>query len=299
MAGAARYDMLAVDLDGTLLSSERRVSRANAEALAEARRAGMTVTVCTGRGLVECEEVLRSIEQAEPVVVAGGSMLACPVTRGTLHRFPLEPEMVARATDRLLSHGHAVMVLKDPAAAGYDYLVVVGEKGHTVDPVTRWWFEQMPVKVRYAARIEEDEHPEHSVRLGVCGLSGMLAEIAGDLSESFGEQAVMHHFPAVVGAHLAGTLPAGQRVHILEVFAAQATKWSAIQWLAEGRGVDPARIAAIGDEINDLPMIRGAGLGVAMGNAVEPIRAAASRHTRSNDDDGVAWAVRRILDGEW
>lgn len=291
--------MLAVDLDGTLLSSDRQVSPANAKALAEARRAGLTVTVCTGRGLVECEAVLRSIEQAEPVVVAGGSMLACPVTRDTLHRFPLDPEMVARATDRLLSHGHAVMVLKDPAAAGYDYLVVVGEKGHAVDPVTRWWFEQMPVKVRYVARLEEDEHPEHSVRLGVCGLSGMLAEMAGDLTESFGEQAVMHHFPAVVGAHHAGALPPGQRVHILEVFAARASKWSAIQWLAERRGIDLARIAAIGDEINDLPMIRGAGLGVAMGNAVEPIRAAAARHTRNNDEDGVAWAVQRILNGEW
>ena len=69
--------------------------------------------------------------------------------------------------------------------------------------------------------------------------------------------------------------------------------------MARRRGVPTSRIAAIGDEINDVGMVRGAGLGVAMENAVPSVSGAATKHTRSNDDDGVAFAIERILSGRW
>src|ERR1044071_9574574 len=156
-----RYDLLALDLDGTLHDPKCRVSKRNVRAVGEARRAGMKVVVCTGRGLAECASSLAAIDQVAPVGVAGGYIVACPVRRHTLHRFALDPALVAAATRRLLSHRHPVMVLKDPVHAGYDYLMVVGEENHALDPVTLWWFESMKVKVRYAATIEEDDHPEH------------------------------------------------------------------------------------------------------------------------------------------
>lgn len=293
------YDLLAIDLDGTLLDSRGRVSPANAEAIREARRAGLRVVVCTGRGLVECVHCLEAIEQRDPVAVAGGSILACPQQRRTLHRFALEPELVARATRRLLTHRHPVMVLKDPSEAGYDYLMVVGEERYALDPVTVWWLEQLRVEHRFAARIEEDPHPEHSVRLGVCGLSSTVEEITADLRESFGADATMHHFPAVLGPEHASRLPPGESLHILEVFARDASKWQAIQWLAARDGIPAGRIAAIGDQINDLPMIAAAGLGIAMGNAVPAVQAAARRQTRTNDQDGVAYAIQRLIQGEW
>jgi 5-amino-6-(5-phospho-D-ribitylamino)uracil phosphatase len=295
----SRYDLLAIDLDGTLLNSSRSVSRRNLEAVHAARAAGMKVAVCTGRGLVECEAILREIEQLDPVVVAGGSIMACPRERRTLNRFSLDPELVHGAVERLLSHNHPVMVLKDPAEAGYDYLMVVGEKQLALDPVTTWWLRTMNVKHRFCSHTSEDEHPEHTVRLGVCALSGAVGEIESDLRASFGDRAVMHHFAAVVAPEHATHLPTGERLHILEVFDRRASKWSAVQWLAARDGIPADRICAIGDEINDLPMIAGAGLGIAMGNAVESIRSVAQRHTLSNDDDGVAHAIEQVLTGTW
>lgn len=294
-----RYDLLALDLDGTLLDPSCRVSPRSVHAIRDARAAGMKVVVCTGRGLVECADALAAIEQEDPVGVAGGSIVACPVRRDTLHRFALEPALVAAATRRLLSHRHPVMVLKDPVKAGYDYLMVVGEENHALDPVTLWWFEQMKVSVRYAATIDEDEHPEHTVRLGVCGLSSTLAEMKRDMTETFGDRATMHAFAAVVAPEHASRLPSGEKLHILEVFAREASKWSAVKWIAGAAGVPLTRVCAIGDEINDVPMIAGAGLGIAMGNAVESVKAAAGRHTLRNDEDGVAHAIERVLDGEW
>ena len=294
-----RYDMLALDLDGTLVNSRGEVSAANAAAVRRARGVGMKVAVCTGRGLAECRHLLHAVEQTEPVAVAGGSIIACPVERRTIHRFALERDLVERAVSRLLTHNHPVMVLKDPAHAGYDYLMVVGEQRLALDPVTVWWLERMNVPHRFAATLAEDEHPEHTVRLGVCGLSGALTQIIADLEGAFGEHATMHHFPAVIGAEHEARIPPGEKLHILEVFDKQASKWSAIRWMAAAEGIAEERICAIGDEINDLPMIRGAGLGIAMGNAVPSVKAAAGRETLGHDADGVAYAVGKVLEGAW
>lgn len=294
-----RYSMLALDLDGTLLNTAGLVSRENIDAVGRARAAGLDVTICTGRGLVECRPALEAIGQSGPVVVAGGSIVACPRTSKTLHRFSIDRGMVERTVRTLLDHGHAALILKDPIEAGYDYLVVNGDDEHPLDPVTQWWFETMDVKVRYARRLDEDEHPEHTVRVGACGLSGGLGKMKDELLEEFGERVMIHSFPCVVAPHMARVAADGQTLHILEVFDQNATKWSAISYLAREAGVEPSRIAAIGDEVNDVPMLRGAGLGVAMGNAVPAVREVAGRHTLRNDEHGVAHAIDRILAGEW
>jgi len=299
MLVAVRYALLAIDLDGTLLDSRGRVSERNRAAVLAARDAGARVIVCTGRGLAECRHVLDAIGQRDPVVVAGGSIIADPASGRTLHRFSVPESLVERAVHRLIEHKHPALVLKDPGEAGYDYLVVHGEAEHPLDPVTRWWFDSMNVRVRYARRLDEDEHPEHTVRVGACGLSGTLASIKADLAGLTGDDAHIHHFPAVVAPHHVKQTDDGQVLHILELFNPTANKWSAISRLASGWEITPSQIAAIGDEINDVSMIRGAGLGVAMGNAVPPVRDAATRHTTRNDEDGVADAIGHMLRGTW
>jgi hypothetical protein len=294
-----RYRLLALDLDGTLLSPRGGVSEANRRAVRAAREAGIRVVPCTGRGLAECRRYLTDIEQADPVIVAGGSIIADPPTGRTIHRFPVRLDLVHRAVHRLIEHRHPALVLKDPAEAGYDYLVVHGPERLPLDPVTEWWFAEMHVRVKYATHIRDDAHPEHTVRVGACGLSSVLSSLSRDLLEAAGGGAHVHSFPAVVAPEHASRLPSGESLHVLELFDASANKWAGIRHLAERWGIAPVEIAAIGDEINDVSMIRGAGLGIAMGNAVPAVREAASRHTAANDADGVAVAIDRILAGEW
>ncbi|MBK7403841.1 MAG: ribosomal RNA small subunit methyltransferase A [Phycisphaerales bacterium] len=107
----------------------------------------------------------------------------------------------------------------------------------------------------------------------------------------------VHNFPAVVAPDDATHWAGGAVAHILECFDARADKWNAVRRLAAERGIEPARIVAIGDQVNDVSMIRGAGLGVAMGNAIEPVREAAAHVTRSNAEDGVAHAIGMVLAG--
>jgi hydroxymethylpyrimidine pyrophosphatase-like HAD family hydrolase len=85
------------------------------------------------------------------------------------------------------------------------------------------------------------------------------------------------------------------RGHILEFLAPGSGKWSALRALAEQLGIAPHEIAAIGDDSNDVEMIREAGLGIAMGNAVPEARDAADWVVRSNAEGGAVEAIRRLL----
>src|SRR5438105_2273140 len=126
-----RYDLIAIDLDGTLLCPRGQVSEANIRAIERSKKAGVRVTVCTGRGFNECKHLTARIGQTEPVVVAGGAMLADPHTGRTIHTFPMRHALVRRLVETLTRHGHAALVLKDPCAVqasglepGHDYLIV-------------------------------------------------------------------------------------------------------------------------------------------------------------------------------
>ncbi|MDX9910415.1 MAG: HAD hydrolase family protein [Phycisphaerales bacterium] len=296
---ARSYDLIAIDLDGTLLPPGGKIGARTRGAIDRAREAGYVVTICTGRGLLESMDALSQIEQRDPVVVAGGSMVACPVTRRTLARTPVDPEIVGASVERFLAHGHAALVFKDSSDTAYDYLVVTGEPQRALDPVTLWWFAKMCVRVRFVERLDQDEHPGHTLRVGACGVGGRLRSAMIEVKEKLGPRAMIHQFPAVSAPEHLSKLPQGESLHIVEVFDARATKWTALQHVLSERGIDASRVVAIGDEINDLDMITHAGLGVAMGNAIPTIKDAAKRHAPANHDEGVAYAIERVLDGQW
>lgn len=293
-----RYDLLAVDLDGTLLNSRGGVSAATVEAVARARGAGLHVTVCTGRGLEECSGILYSIGQRDPVVVTGGAQVADPVTGRTLHRVPMRPGVASKAVRRILADGHAALVRKDGDSAGVDYLVVSERGADGLDPATRWWFGVFGIRVGYVARLEDDPHPEHTIRVGVVATGRDVARLHDDLSTALDGEAVLHRLQGLPVPEGILDDPATS-ITIIEAFDVRATKWDGVRRIADGLGVARERIAAIGDQENDLSMLRGAGLGIAMANAVPEVKAVAGRHTLGCDEDGVAHAIDRILAGEW
>ena len=106
---------------------------------------------------------------------------------------------------------------------------------------------------------------------------------------------------ALAGAQLERHYPDDLYVHVLrspryagymcEIAPAGVTKWSGIKLLAHDWGIADEEICAVGDDVNDIPMIRAAGLGVAMGNAQDEVKAAADRICPGHDDDGLAEVV--------
>ena len=87
------------------------------------------------------------------------------------------------------------------------------------------------------------------------------------------------------------------RGFMCEIAPEGATKWSGVKHVAEMWGIAAADICAVGDDVNDIPMIEGAGLGIAMGNAVPEVKAAADRIAPCHDDDGLVHVVEWLLEG--
>ena len=86
------------------------------------------------------------------------------------------------------------------------------------------------------------------------------------------------------------------RGYMCEIAPEGVTKWAGICRLADEWGIQPAEICAVGDDVNDVPMVVGAGLGVAMGNAVEELKAVADRIAPGHDDEGLASVVEWVLE---
>lgn len=290
---ACAYRLLALDLDGTLLNRKGAVSPQNVEAVRRARRAGVTVMICTARGLVEARSAVDAIGQTDPMIVAGGAMCVDPKNGRALYREPIDPTLVADVSSLLISLGHRVLLLKDSEAAGYDYLAVGDAPYHAA---TSWWFDELGIRVREVRHPDDDPHPEHSIRLGIVTTPDEMYATAARIRERCGDRALVQHFPAVSGDTDGGP---DVTIEILEVFDPAVNKWNGIAWIAEQWGIAVEETAAIGDEINDLEMIRRAGLGIAMENAADAVRAVADQVTLDHDEHGVAYAIHQMLSGAW
>jgi hydroxymethylpyrimidine pyrophosphatase-like HAD family hydrolase len=82
-----------------------------------------------------------------------------------------------------------------------------------------------------------------------------------------------------------------------EIAPAGVTKWSGVAAIAAAAGILPEQVCAVGDDVNDLPMIRAAGLGIAMGNALPEVQAAADLVVSSHDNGGIG-DVAELLVGQ-
>lgn len=295
---SARYDLLAIDLDGTLLDPHGRLPKASIEAVARARDAGLHIVVCTGRGFGESKQIVEALGSVGPVpvIVAGGAMISEAPNGRTLHRWAMDRTLVRELCDHFAARSLAPLLLKDRHAAGFDYLVV--NSGPLEEP-SRWWFSVMDIEVKFIDHPDHDPHPEHTVRVGFAAHTARMLDLSRSVSEAFGERTTVQHFAAVSGADGSAEGGKDDAIHLLEVFDRQVNKWSAVRHIAAELGVPRERIAAIGDEVNDLPMIEGAALGIAMDNAVPAVSKAADRHTRDNASDGVGHAIDQILEGVW
>jgi Cof subfamily protein (haloacid dehalogenase superfamily) len=283
-----RYRMLAIDLDGTLLDSEGRVPDVNLAALEKAKAEGLLVVLCTGRGFREARRVIGTTAHEGPVVLAGGALVTDPTTGRTLHRAIIEPGLAAEVVEHLRRLDYAVLVVLDPEPMQCDYLIA---GAHNLTENTRWWLHHIGARIQYREEPTAEEM-HHALRVGIVAEPEEMPPVQAELVETFGDRVLVQHFAAVKQRD-------GAELHVLEVFAAGVHKWSGLQWLAREHEVGLDEVAAIGDHINDLSMIEAAGCGIAMGNAVEPVRRAARHVTDSNDEGGVATAIDRILGGQW
>ncbi len=297
-----RYRLLITDLDGTLLDKRGRVSDANRLAIRRLQAAGIEVIPATGRALRECGHALETLfpllEEGAPnrtshAITAGGALVHETADGRVFLRHTLDEATVRAAAGILGEHGHLAHLLQDHTEAGVDY-VFVGD--HDFDPATEWWLGHLPVTYRRVASIDEALTSAgagtlaHTVRVSTVALGESLGPVAERMRRELGDRLALQHWPAVTAQAAVGS-----PTHLLEAFKSSVNKWTAIESLCAHYRIDPAETIAIGDGLNDLEMVREAGLGIAMENADPRVAAVADLRCGHHDRDGFATAADLVL----
>jgi Cof subfamily protein (haloacid dehalogenase superfamily) len=276
-----RYKLVAVDVDGTLLDSRAELRPAAQDALRRAAAAGLHVVLCTGRRYRTAFPIAREAGLPLPIVCHSGALVKDTATHRTLLAQPMPQAVFARLLDALAEVGLTPLVYTDTYERGTDFFL---ERGA---PLTRYHEDYLGKNAEQFAVLDSLARDVPAPVLQVCTF-GELAELEAlrpRLRERLAGQTTCH---LLSSAKYLG--------HFLEFQAGPASKWAALAGMAERHGIAREAIVAIGDDENDISMLREAGLGVAMGNAPYPVKRAADVVTASNDDDGVVRIIDRLLD---
>src|SRR5687768_14641784 len=175
-----RYRMIAIDLDGTLLSPSGEVTPRAKSAVRRALDAGLLVCFATGRNWTESRTVLEAVEHYDSAVFVGGAMVVDTKKEVVLHRMMMQPDLARDLCQHLEAAGHAVLALQDTHAAGFDYLVT-GEL--PVNGPTRHWMKITSATIRTVPRLAGHSH-EHTIRIGIVAPPADAAKMKWSLMEN-------------------------------------------------------------------------------------------------------------------
>ena len=256
-------DLIALDLDGTLLASDETISLRNRTAIKDALAAGIRVVLVTGRGVDTPIRISKELGLNLPVICCHGALTKDFGANKTLVHIPVPLQYAKPMIQFAEMNGLAIAVYVDEA-----FYRLQGSEIYMDDMRGPGWHE--------APSLQEilTEAPTFIRFLGEESVKRMQREF-GDLPLSFRYETWFDFVECAVLSREAG-------------------KKNALAKLCADFGIPAERVLAIGDSRNDVPMLRWAGSGVAMANALPEVRQSVRYVTASNNDDGVAQAVERF-----
>jgi Cof subfamily protein (haloacid dehalogenase superfamily) len=259
--------LIATDLDGTLLRSDRAtVSDRTRHALRAARGAGISVVLVSARGPVGVGAVADLIGCDGVAICSNGALVLDLTSREVLRHRPMTADIAAQIVHALRRR-----------LANVCFATEV-EGLFALEPAFKGaWDWDPPPQTRYADALELVAEPV--TKLIARDPSCSVAELAWTAREVAGDAAAV----AVSGEW------------VVEISAAGVNKAAALKELAGELGVQPAEVVAFGDYPNDLPMLEWAGRSIAPANAHPDVLARVDEVTESNDNDGVALVIERLL----
>jgi len=262
-----QYRMLVLDIDDTLLGSDRKISEKNFAAIRRAQRAGIFVTLATGRGYFGASRIWKQLQVRGPVICYGGALIMNTLTHQPLHQAEISGELVTEALLFAKECGLHVQLYQN------DTVVFAQENAFTeryvnyltlpyrVEPdLFDLSWQQVPKVLVFAPPEEEDE-----VR-------------------------------AIFSRRFAGKLEvACSKPGFIELNRLGTHKGSALRYVANMLQIPLEQVAAMGDNTLDSEMIMTAGLGACVGNAYPEVKEIACVIAPSCNDDAVAWLIEKYL----
>lgn len=269
--------MIAIDIDGTLLTPDDQITARTRAAIQAAQRAGLIVTLATARRYTTAGAIAAELGIDLPLVVYDGALIASYPVATILHSQLLSARVVGQAVE--IFQQHAIQPVIHPCNCASEEV--------WIGPVE---YDHLEL-AQYIALASE-----RLCRMSYAALGTLLVDPLRVVAFT-SEEAIQRMLPQIVQLDCAWHLLklGSYGCAELSLMNPGCSKASGVAALAMHYNIPLQQVMAIGDNTNDLTMLQSVGWGVAMGQAPDAVKAAAKAVTASNMEDGVALAIEGYL----
>lgn len=274
--------LIALDLDGTLLSSDKHISQRNRQALERAAEAGVWIVPCTGRFYKAMPEEVRALPFVRYVITINGAEVYDRDRDSILYRAEIAPSVA----EELFDYIDQLPVIYDCYQDGWGWM------DQRFNPLLEEYLDDtntLDMVQNLRTPLENFRQVMRQRNMPIQKTQMFFRKRDLDLRERE-LTAIAERFPQLAVSSAV--------YYNIEVNSCDAQKGRALRELCANLGIDPACAMAFGDGLNDVSMLRDAGVGVAMGNASDYVKAQANLVAPTNDEDGVAQIIEQYVLGQ-
>jgi hypothetical protein len=259
--------LITIDIDGTLITPDKRITNPVREAIRYAEEKGVMVSLITGRLYPTCKKYSLELGISGPCIIYQGAMIIDPRTDEVLQEIRVSKDIALDTIEYSRRNNLSLNVYMDQ----YTFYTEKPNKYSILDAQLN------EVEIQIVDDIEKivTKDPLKLMFVGEFQIISKLEYLFSSKDESYSASTSLPQF--------------------LEIVGKRATKRDALEWLSKRFNVKREEIMAIGDSHNDISMIEWAGIGVAMGNADEKVKKIADFITLSNTEDGVAYVINKFI----
>lgn len=276
LKGEQSYKLLAINIDGTLLKSNGRLMRETNEMISYVLQKDVYVTLVTSRHFQSAKKVAKALKIPNLLVTHGGAVVGKEL-ESFFHFYPLTEEKTEQVVHYLEDFTCNVRLVHQHYSIGNRK----GLDSNIVGKAVLTANDPLFYPVQFVDSLEE------TVQLKPVSATKIDAYFTDELERKEAIKMLQNHCSEI------DIIENGNNK--IEVVAKGVSKLSSLKLVGQHIGVSLKDMVYIGDDISDLSIIESVGLGIAMGNAPEEVKRTAKWVTRSNNDNGVGYAVKELF----
>ncbi len=286
------YKLIAFDLDGTLINRKHTISRKTIKAIEDAKKQGVFITIATGRFFGSASAIAKKLRVNAPMIANDGAQIQDVFTGRVVSFTPIKRETCLKVAGILKNYPSVEVQFFSKNRKIY-----IG-KNFKINQLKKY-FRRKRFSIMGFVNYLRDFVLGPVVQVeAIDNIGSMLEDDVAKVVVS-GDPSQIQRLKIQLQEELHDKITITSAIqNYIDILEKGVSKARGLHILAEELGIKRDEIVAVGDNFNDIDMIKYAGLGVAMGNAPEEVKRAARQVISNNDGDGIAMLIKSII-YEW
>lgn len=287
------YKFIAIDIDGTLLNSAGELTKHTSDVIKEATRKGVKIVLTSGRVTDSVKGIAEQINADKHIICDNGATIVNLEDGKTIYAKYIEKETIIKLVDFCINNNVYYMVFTNKEIIVKDLqhmaFAFYKQRHHLKDEATG------VSQIKFAGIDYIKKVTDPFTRIVICDQDRAIYNSIINVLKNFDDIALL------AAPHISNKIvDDGDKKVVLsysyaEILAKDTNKWTAIEELIGKLKIKRSEVMAIGDNFNDIEMIKNAGLGIAMNNGSPVAKEVATVIAPSNNEDGVAKVIERYV----